>query len=88
METPFAFEGLRRYDGMAPADAALTAWREMGPHPEWHRRARREVELAAPGLAAALALGDRSQIEQALKGPVPGAVRSAMPLLARAADRV
>ncbi len=54
MRTPTTPDGLRRYDHLPPAEAAVKAWTEAGPHPAWHKMAHRAAAEAMPLLARAL----------------------------------
>ena len=53
-KTPVTSGGLRKYDNLPPADAALKAWTTAGSHPEWDAACKREVRNLLPLLARAL----------------------------------
>ena len=93
MRTPVTYAGLRAMDRLEPGEAALRAWSEAGPHPEWHRGAQNAVRRSLPGVADALNRGDAREATSAWRrrGLFMAArrehVRAIMPVLARALDR-
>ena len=54
MRTPVTPGGLRKYDHLPPAEAAVRAWTTPGTHPEWDYRCKQETREALPLLARAL----------------------------------
>lgn len=56
MNTPTTPSGLRQYDALAAAEAAVRAWTTPGPNPAWHAASVRDVRDRMPLLARALDL--------------------------------
>lgn len=54
MSTPATPEGLRQYDGLPAAEAALKAWVDTGGNITWHCEKKDEVRRLMPLLARAL----------------------------------
>lgn len=97
MRTPVTTVGLCRYDRLPPERAVVLAWTQPGTRRRWHRQARTLVRRRSPRLAAGLrtmASGQGTSIDRTVEvwtgmhGPVRMVVADAMPLLARALDRL
>lgn len=97
MHTPVTPAGLARHDDLEPERAVVQAWTDPGPSGWWHRRARRIVRDRAPGLFAAVRTMGRGQGSASARAASEWetaseadrrVVRDAMPLLARALDRL
>lgn len=54
MKTPTTPSGLTRYDDLAPGQAAVRAWIEPGPVPQYHRACQEQVREVMPLLGRAL----------------------------------
>lgn len=53
-KTPVTHAGLRKYDDLPAALAAVQAWTVAGNEPGWDSRCKREARAALPVLARAL----------------------------------
>ncbi|MQB01582.1 MAG: hypothetical protein GEU78_15050 [Actinobacteria bacterium] len=54
MTTPTTPQGLRQYDHLPAAEAAVRAWTEPGGFPGWHQTTQRRVHRDMPLLGRAL----------------------------------
>ncbi|MQB01462.1 MAG: hypothetical protein GEU78_14415 [Actinobacteria bacterium] len=54
MTTPTTPQGLRQYDHLPAAEAAVRAWTMPGRFPGWHSRMQRRVRRGMPVLGRAL----------------------------------
>lgn len=79
--TPVSEAGLRKYDDLPAAEAAVKAWTTPGNNPDWNAERMEDVRAAMPLLARAL---DRLANEATTPGPgrrratVPPAPASAL----------
>jgi len=98
MRTPVTAAGLRRLDILPPAVAVGVAWSRPGVVPGWHRLAQQHVARVSPVLGAAVSsvagspgsgrVADLVRVWAGLGRDGRLRVGEAMPLLARALDRL